>query len=171
MTTTGYASANYEIWQSQIAIFLLTLVMLSGGCAGSTGGGIKIIRHLILFKLCFREFFYLMHPTAQKNIRINDEVVPRETIRGVASFFGLYIWISIIGTLLFLLLGEDILTSFTATISSLGNVGPGLGNIGPYENYNGLSDLGKILSALLMIMGRLELYTVLVLFYVVYWKK
>jgi trk system potassium uptake protein TrkH len=170
ITTTGYANTNFELWQAPLAIFILILLLLSGGCASSTSGGIKIIRHLILFKLFFREFFYLLNPRAQKNIKINDESLPRETIRGVASFLGLYIWIAVIGTALFIILGEDLLTAFTCTISSLGNVGPGLGKIGPYDNYLAISDLGKWLSSFLMMMGRLELYTVLILLMPSYWK-
>ena len=171
LTTTGYASVDFELWISApIAIAVLLLLMFIGGCAGSTGGGIKVIRHILVFKLCFREFFYLLHPTGKKSVRSGGTVVSPSTLRAIIGFVGLYFFLILIGTFYYMLEGQDLVTSFTATAASLGNIGPGLGAVGPTDDFSGMSALGKWVSASLMLMGRLEILTVMILFTPAYWK-
>ena len=171
LTTTGYASADFELWTSApLAIAMMICLMFIGGCAGSTGGGIKVIRHLLVFRLCFREFFFLLHPTGKKSVRSDGEIVPPSTLRAIIGFVGLYIFLILLGTFYFALEGQDIVTAFTATAASLGNIGPGLAEVGPTDDFSGLSFLGKWVSTSLMLMGRLEILTVMILFTPAYWK-
>lgn len=171
MTTTGYVTADFEGWTgAPIALLIMIALMFVGGCAGSTGGGVKVIRHLLLVRFCFREFFYLLHPTGQKSVRNDSAVVSPEVLRAVVGFIGLYFTIFSLGALYFVLEGQDVVTALTASISSLGNIGPGLGEIGPTDDFTSLSTLGKWVSASLMLMGRLELLTVLILFMPSYWR-
>ena len=171
LTTTGYASADFEQWTvAPFAIALLMLLMFVGGCAGSTGGGVKVIRHLLVFRLCFREFFFLLHPKGKKSVRSDGEIVTSNTLRAIIGFIGLYVLLMILGTLYFALEGQDILTAFTVTAASLGNIGPGLGEVGPTDDFSGISALGKWVSASLMLMGRLEILTVMILFTPAYWR-
>ena len=165
LTTTGYASADFEQWViAPAAIGALLLLMFVGGCAGSTGGGVKVIRHLLVFRLCFREFFFLLHPKGKKSVRSDGEIVSPSTLRAIVGFVGLYFFLLIAGTLYFAMEGQDLLTAFTASAASLGNIGPGLGEVGPTDDFSGLSALGKWVSASLMLMGRLEILTVMILF-------
>ena len=130
----------------------------------------KVVRHLLLARLCLREFFYLLHPTGQRSIRVSNAVVPPEVLRAAMGFIGLYLMIFTLGALYFTLEGQDLVTALTASISSLGTIGPGLGEVGPTDDFTGLSALGKWVSAALMLMGRLELLTVLILFTPSYWR-
>ena len=172
LTTTGYASANFELWTgAPIALMVLVLLMFVGGCAGSTAGGIKVVRHVLLWKVWAREFFYLLNPTGKKSIRTEGQVVSPEIIRASIGFVGLYLTLFVGGSVFFALCGHDLATAFTCSASSLGNVGPGLGEIGPYDNYAGLTAGGKWVSALLMLLGRLEIYTVLVVFTPTFWRR
>ena len=171
VTTTGYASANFELWvAAPFALMIVVLLMFSGGCAGSTGGGMKIIRHILLVKVWVREFFYLSNPTGKKSIRSEGQVVSPEIIRATLSFMGLYMFLMVLGCLAFTLMGHDLSTAFTCSASSIGNVGPGLGEIGPMDNYAVLTPAGKWVSAFLMLLGRLELYTVLMIFTPSFWR-
>ncbi len=172
LTTTGYASANFELWTAApVALMVLVLLMFMGGCAGSTAGGIKVVRHLLLWKVWAREFFYLLNPTGKKSIRTEGQVVSPEVIRASIGFVGLYLTLFVVGSLFFALCGHDPATAFTCSASSLGNVGPGLGDVGPYDNYAVLTTSGKWVSALLMLLGRLEIYTVLVVFTPMFWRR
>jgi trk system potassium uptake protein TrkH len=172
ITTTGYASANFELWTgAPIALMVLVLLMFVGGCAGSTAGGIKVVRHVLLWKVWAREFFYLLNPTGKKSIRTEGQVVSPEIIRASIGFIGLYLTLFVGGSLFFALSGHDLSTAFTCSASSLGNIGPGLGDVGPYDNYGVLTTGGKWVSALLMLLGRLELYTVLVVFMPTFWRR
>ncbi|MCA9548193.1 MAG: TrkH family potassium uptake protein, partial [Myxococcales bacterium] len=141
------------------------------GMAGSTGGGIKIVRHIIMVKLWVRELFLLAHPRAVRPVRLGGNPVSPDVLRAVAAFIGAYLALVMLGTGYFTLEGHDALTAFTCAASSLGNVGPGLGEVGPYDNYAVLTPFGKWVSAFLMIMGRLEIYTVLVLFHPSFWRR
>ena len=171
LTTTGYASADFEQWlAAPFAIAVLMFLMFIGGCAGSTGGGVKVIRHLLIFRLCFREFFFLLHPKGKKSVRSDGEIVTSNTLRAIIGFVGLYVLLMILGTLYFALEGQDLLTSFTAAAASLGNIGPGLGEVGPTDDFSGMSAIGKWVSASLMLMGRLEILTVMILFTPAYWR-
>ena len=171
ITTTGYATADFELWgAAPVALFMMICLMFVGGCAGSTGGGVKVIRHLLLYRFCLREFFYLLHPTGKKSIRNDHMVVSPNILRAVMGFIGLYMLIFILGALYFVFEGQDVVTALTATIASLGNIGPGLSEVGPTDDFSGLSAMGKWVSASLMLMGRLELLTVLILFTPSYWR-
>ena len=171
LTTTGYASADFELWvTAPLAIGILVILMFIGGCAGSTGGGIKVIRHILVFRLCFREFFFLLHPTGKKSVRSGGQVVSPSTLRAIVGFVGLYTFLVLAGTFYFIFEGQDVVTAFTATAASLGNIGPGLSEVGPSDDFSCISSLGKWVSASLMLMGRLEILTVMILFTPGYWK-
>ena len=170
LTTTGFGSADYEIWPS-LAVGVLFLLFFVGGMAGSTAGGVKVIRHVLLFKNSFKEIKQLIHPNAVVHVRVNERVVSQEIMRNVLSFFVLYILLIGAGTLAMTALDLDLLSAFGITISCVGNVGPAFGDFGPTENYASISILGKWILSLLMMAGRLEIFTVLILFSPTFWKR
>lgn len=162
-TTTGYASADFDAWP-HFSRAMLLLLMVLGACGGSTGGGIKQIRLLLMFKYARRQLVRLIHPSAVASVKLDGQAVPEETLRGVTGFVFLYALFFAISTLALCWMRLDLITAASAVASALGNVGPGLGLLGPRFTYNALSATGKGLLSLLMILGRLEIYTVLVLF-------
>lgn len=162
-TTTGYASADFDAWP-HFSRMLLFFLMFLGACGGSTGGGIKQIRVLLLFKYARRELLRLVHPSAVASVKLDDHAVSEETLRGVAGFTFLYFLLFVLTTLALCWMELDFTTAASATASALGNVGPGLGLVGPRFTYQAVPAAGKALLSLMMIMGRLEIYTVLVLF-------
>jgi len=170
VTTTGFVSSDYENWAvfSRMIFFVLLFV---GGSAGSTGGGIKIIRHLLLFKNGFLELKRLIHPRAIIPVRLNGKSVSSEIISNVQAFFIIYILIFVFGSIMLSLMGVDFISSVGAVATCLGNVGPGIGTVGPVANFNHLPDLAKWLLSFLMLLGRLELFTVLIIFTPYFWKK
>lgn len=170
ITTTGFGSADYEEWHfsSQVILFLL---MFSGGCAGSTAGGIKVIRIYILLKFIFSEIVRLLHPHAITPVRIGRQVINRDVVTNVLGFFALFILLFSVGVIVMAGLGLDFPSAFGAVAASLGNIGPGLGSVGPTDNYAHLPLFGKWFLSLLMLMGRLELFTVVILFSPSFWKK
>ncbi|MFH1357188.1 MAG: potassium transporter TrkG [bacterium] len=170
ITTTGYATADFELWPIVIQLFLFVFMFI-GGCAGSTGGAIKIVRLVLLFKYAYRELFKLIHPKAFAAIKFGGRVVHKDILESVAGFFILYIGIFIFGALFMSSLGIDIITSLSSVAATLGNIGPGLGTVGPAENYYHIPTIGKAFLTACMILGRLEIYTVLVLLIPTYWKK
>jgi trk system potassium uptake protein len=169
-TTTGYVVSDYENWApfSRIIFFVLLFV---GGCAGSTGGSIKIIRHLLLFRNSFLELKRLMHPNAVIPVRVNEKAISPTIILNVQAFFILYMLIFILGSVVMSLMGLDFITALGAAATCLGNVGPGIGAVGPVANFAHLPELGKWFLAGLMLLGRLELFTVLLLLSSAFWKK
>lgn len=170
ISTTGFATANFELWPP-LATGVLFLLLFVGGMAGSTAGGPKVLRHILLFKNSFREVNQLVHPQAVIPIRLNGAVVPPEVMRNVLSFAVLYFGLIAIGTGVMALLGVDLLTAFTAVASCIGNVGPGFGSVGPAENYAHFSSTGKWVLSFLMMAGRLEVFTVLILFVPTFWRR
>ncbi|MGI6601935.1 MAG: TrkH family potassium uptake protein [Dethiobacteria bacterium] len=162
-TTTGYASADFDAWP-HFSRALLLLLMFLGACGGSTGGGIKQIRLLLLFKCARRELLRLIHPSAVASVKLDEQAVSEEMLRGVAGFTFLYILFFALSTLALCWMELDLTTAASAVASALGNVGPGLGLVGPRFTFNAVPAAGKALLSLMMIMGRLEIYTVLVLF-------
>ena len=170
LTTTGFGTADYELWPA-LAVSVLFLLFFMGGMAGSTAGGVKVIRHVLLFKNSFKEIKQLIHPNAVVHVRLNERVVAQEIMRNVLSFFVLYIFLIGAGTLIMGMLGLDLMSAFGVTISSVGNVGPAFGEFGPTENYASISAAGKWVLALLMMAGRLEIFTVLILFSSSFWKR
>jgi trk system potassium uptake protein len=169
-TTTGYVVSDYENWApfSRIIFFVLLFI---GGCAGSTAGSIKIIRHLLLFKNSFLELKRLMHPNAVIPVRVNERAISPTIILNVQAFFILYLLIFLSGAVVMSLLGLDFVTALGASATCLGNVGPGIGAVGPVANFAHLPELGKWFLTLLMLLGRLELFTVLLLLSSTFWKK
>ncbi len=170
ITTTGYSSTDFSVWPT-FAQYLLVLLMFFGGCAGSTAGGIKCIRVLLVLKIGYREIFYLIHRHAVATVKLGGKSVPEGVLRGIAGFVIVYLLIFITGVFGMSLCGLDTISSFSAAASAIGNVGPGLGTVGPYENYLFLPFQGKLLLISMMLLGRLEIFTFLILFVPEFWKK
>ncbi|MFZ5591945.1 MAG: potassium transporter TrkG, partial [Bacillota bacterium] len=169
ITTTGFASADFDRWPA-FSKFILLALMFIGGCAGSTGGGIKNARLLILVKAVSRQVTRLLHPQAVVPVRLGTGVVSREVVESVQNFFFLYILILATATIYISSLGIDMLSSLSAVAATLGNVGPGFGLVGPMTNYAGLPAAAKWVLSLCMLTGRLEIYTVLVFFSIKTWR-
>mgnify|MGYP005992557221 CR=1 FL=1 len=170
ITTTGFVSADYTSYSSALTFSFFILLFL-GACAGSTSGGIKIVRHLVFFKNSMLEFKRILHPNAIVPLRLNAQVVRGKVITHVYTFLLLYLFIFVVGTIVLSLLGLDFKTSLGAMATSLGNVGPGIGDVGPVDNFAWLSDPVKLFLSFVMILGRLELFTVLVLFSPYFWRS
>ena len=170
ITTTGFGTADYELWSS-LGTGVLFLLFFCGGMAGSTGGGIKVVRHVLLGKTAYREIRQLVHPKAVLPIRLNEAVVDRTTIDNILSFVVLYLGLLFAGTLVVSALGLDLWSAFTAALSCVGNIGPAFGAVGPTDNYAHIPMLGKWALAFLMVAGRLEIYTVLILFAPAFWRR
>ena len=169
ITTTGYATADYLAWTPFLGMLIFVLFFV-GGSAGSTGGGVKVVRILLLFKNSFYELKRLVHPNAVIPIRYNTKVVDQKTVTNILAFFVFYILIFMMSAVLMSFWTSDIYSAFSAVATTLGNVGPGFGEIGPMENFHHLPNLAKWFLAFLMMLGRLELFTVLVLFSPSFWK-
>ncbi|HEX9665671.1 MAG TPA: TrkH family potassium uptake protein [Thermodesulfobacteriota bacterium] len=170
-TTTGFATANFDIWPS-FSKWTLLILMFFGACAGSTSGAIKDIRVMVLFKKGYREIYKLIYPKAIVPIRIGKDPLSEDAVSSIASFFLLYIFIFLIGSLLVMAIENlDIPTAISACATTMGNVGPGFGKLGPVEHFGHLSSSTKVILSLLMLIGRLELFTILVLFTPAFWKK
>ena len=170
VTTTGFVTSDYLSWPVSLWIIIF-LLMFIGGSAGSTGGGIKIARQILLFKNSALEFKRMIHPQAVIPIRFSGKAVSPEIMHLVMAFFLFYILIFFAGTFVLTLLGLDFDTAIGTSIASIGNIGPGIGGVGPIENYSGLPYAAKWISAFLMLLGRLELFTILILFSPSFWKK
>ena len=168
VTTTGFVTQDYEHWPFVTHIILLALMFI-GGCTSSTGGGIKNVRVLVLLKEMGSELKKLFHPHGVFPIKIGDKPVPENAVSNVVVFIAFYILIFLFGVLAMAGLGLDIDTSIGAVAATLGNVGPGIGSVGPTENYAHLPILGKWVLSFLMLTGRLEIFTVLVLFTRHFW--
>jgi trk system potassium uptake protein TrkH len=167
-TTTGFTSSDYYVWPGFLPVLLLFLSVV-GGCAGSTGGGIKVIRFLLLIKQGIRELRRLVHPNAQVPVKIGRRVLSERVIEAVWGFFSAYVAVFVIVMLLMMAAGYDQVTAYSAVAACLNNLGPGLGDVG--QNYGDLKDSIKWLLALAMILGRLEIFTLLVLLTPDYWRK
>ena len=170
LTTTGFATADYLVWHPFLTTLIFALFFF-GGSAGSTGGGIKIMRIVILAKNGYYELKRLIHPHAVIPVKFNKHSVDSKIITNVLAFFMLYMVIFFMSSILFTLIEPDMDTSMGAVATSLGNIGPGLGSVGPAENFYHISSPGKWFLSFLMLLGRLELFTVLVLFSRSFWKK
>ena len=170
LTTTGYGTADYEQW-SFSSQYILFLFMFIGGCAGSTGGGMKVIRLYILIQFVRMEVKRLLHPSAVIPLRVGAHVIPREIVTHVIGFLGLMAGLFCIGVLLMTLLGLDLVSALGAVAATLGNIGPGLGSVGPSDNYAHIPLIGKWILTFFMLAGRLEIYTVLILFAPSFWRK
>ncbi|HLV38210.1 TrkH family potassium uptake protein [Xanthomarina sp.] len=170
ITTTGFITADYTLWTPFLMVFFFGLLFL-GGSAGSTSGGIKVVRHLLLIKNGFLEFKRALHPNAVVPVRYNGKAVSGEIVFNILAFFILYMLSFIVGALVFSMMDIDFMSSIGLSASSLGNVGPALGNFGPVNNYASLPTLGKWWASFLMLIGRLELFTVLILLTPFFWRN
>ena len=170
VTTTGFVSSDFTAWTPFLTVVFFGL-MFSGGSAGSTAGGIKLMRHSLIVKNGLLEFKRSLHPNAVIPVRYNNKTVSEHIVYNIIGFFVLYMLLFILGSVVLGLLGLDFVSSIGGAASSLGNVGPAFGTLNPVSNYNGLPVLGKWWCCFLMLAGRLELFTVLILFTPYFWKK
>lgn len=170
ITTTGYVSADYTQWSSFITI-LFFVMMFIGASAGSTAGGVKIVRHVILLKNSILELKRQLHPSAIIPVRFNKVAVPKDITFNILAFIMIYISIFALGSVIMSSMGVDLDTALGSVATSLGNIGPGLGTVGPSQNFAHIPMFGKWFLAFLMLLGRLELFTVLILFTPYFWRK
>ncbi len=170
ITTTGFATADYEKWpaMSQIILFIC---MFMGASAGSTGGGMKILRIMLCFKFCYKELFSLIHPRAVTHVKLAGKTVPDDVMRSIFGFLALYLGLFAVCAILLAGLGVDFNTTIGAVASCIGNIGPGFGMVGPVENYAEIPYLGKWLLIWCMLLGRLEIYTVIILLVPEFYRK
>ena len=170
MSTTGYATADFNLWPSFSKMLLLAL-MLFGACAGSTAGGLKMTRLVMLFKMVRRELRRTFQPRKVEVIKLDGKTVPEETLSQVSILFVCHICLIIFGSLIVTLEGVTITTAFTTSLTCLSNVGPGLEVVGPMGSFAGYSAATKVFLSLLMLAGRLELYPILILFSPAAWRR
>ncbi|HHY83052.1 MAG TPA: TrkH family potassium uptake protein [Clostridiales bacterium] len=170
ISTSGFASTDFDLWPDFSRMILL-LLMFFGSCAGSTAGGMKIIRLLLVFKVIRRQLYRSIHPRAVIAIRVGSKTISDETLHNVFGFIMLHLLIFIVSTLVLLAQGWDILSSVSAIAATLNNVGPGLNLFGPSRNFSILSDFSKILLSALMLLGRLEINTLFILLSPNFWKR
>jgi trk system potassium uptake protein TrkH len=170
MTTTGFVTADYDLWPSLSKEVLLGCMFL-GAMAGSTGGGMKIMRVMLLFKHAHQEVFRIIHPHAVTAVKLGGKSVPPEVLNSIWGFFVLYLGLFILATLLMASMGLDLVSSFAAVAASIGNIGPGLGLVGPVKNYVEIPIFGKWVLLFCMLLGRLEIYTVIVFLVPAFWRK
>ncbi|MHB0956310.1 MAG: TrkH family potassium uptake protein [Pirellulaceae bacterium] len=176
-SSTGYVTTDFELWPA-LAQYILITLMLICACAGSTSGGIKMVRILLVLKFGFLQISQLIHPREVRALKLDHRPVSRDVIQGVLSFFVLYMTVFLAGSFLMASVlppsphgGSDLLTAVTSVITTMGNVGPAMGIAGPTETYTSIPMAGKLVLSLCMLVGRLELFTVLVLFFPSFWNK
>lgn len=170
LTTTGFATADYELWPG-ICQGILLFCMFIGGCAGSTGGGMKVMRIMLLLKQSYQELFRLIHPRAVSKVKLGRTVVADDVMRGVWGFFVLWLGLFVLGGFIVAATGVDVVSSFAASLACIGNIGPGIGSVGPTDNFAHLPQVAKATLTLCMVLGRLEIYTVIILFVPEFWRK
>ena len=170
VTTTGFVTADYTSWTPFLLLVFFGLMFI-GGSAGSTSGGFKIVRHLLIIKNGFLEFKRILHPSAIIPVRYNNKSVPSEIVYNILGFFIIYMLSFMVGALGFSIFGLDFQSALGVSASSLGNVGPSIGDYGPMGTFSQMPILAKWWSSFLMIVGRLELFTVLIVFTAYFWKK
>ena len=173
ITTTGFVTADYTAWSPALTVFFFIL-LFSGACAGSTSGGIKLIRHLVFFKNSILEFKRLLHPRALIRIKVDKKVVAPRVLTHILVFLLLYLFLFIGGSILMSIIlpndDQNFLTAIGSVATALGNVGPAIGNVGPTDNFADIPKFGKWVLSVLMLLGRLELYSVLILFSPYFWR-
>lgn len=170
VTTTGFVSADYTVWGPAISVLLFVL-MFVGASAGSTAGGVKIVRHLLLLKNGMLELKRQLHPAAIIPVRLNKKAVSQDITYNVLAFIMIYLTIYVISAFIMGLIGVDFVTALGSVATSLGNIGPGFGSVGPVDNFAHLPAVGKWFLSFLMLLGRLELFTVLILITPYFWRK
>jgi trk system potassium uptake protein TrkH len=170
LTTTGFGTADYEGWPV-LAQYLLVSLMFIGGCAGSTGGGMKVVRILLLLKHAQVQLFRVIHPRAVRLVKLGDTPVDRDVMQAILGFFALFMTVFVMASFLMAAAGMDIISAGASVIATLCNIGPGLGSVGPVDNYSHIAPFGKSVLIFCMLMGRLELFTVMVLCLPSFWRK
>jgi trk system potassium uptake protein TrkH len=169
ITCTGFATADYLFWPGA-AVMLIFLLMFSGGSTGSTSGGIKIARHIIVLKSIRNTFVKLTHPNAISTVRFNGNIVSEKTAVSVISFTVLYLFVFILGSIILTFTGLDVISASSSAATCMAGIGPGHGIVGPMSNFAGIPDISKFILCILMILGRLEIITVLIIFTRSFWK-
>ena len=169
ITTTGYSTCDFDLWPTT-SKFILVLLMFIGACAGSTGGGIKVSRFLIVGKTVRKEFGSYVHPKSIKKIQMDGKPIEHEVVRSTNVYFMTYMMLFALFLFLISLEGQDLITSFTAVAATFNNIGPGLGAVGPMCNFGGLTVFSKWVLSFAMLAGRLELFPMLMLFHPTIWK-
>ena len=169
LTTTGFASDDFQLWSDQAKIILF-LLMFIGGCAGSAGGGPKVVRHILMARFTLRELQRTLHPRAILPVKLGGRVVPEHILRDIQVFMLFYLLTFAVGAAIVVLMGADLITGITASIACLGNIGPGFGAIGPMASFADLHPISKIVLTLEMWIGRLEVLTIIVLFRFEVWR-
>ncbi|MFO7686820.1 MAG: TrkH family potassium uptake protein [Desulfobacterales bacterium] len=170
VTTTGYATADYELWPGASQLILL-LCMFVGASAGSTGGGMKCLRVIVALKYCYRELFLLLHPHAVSRVKLSGKAVSEDVVRSVIGFLALYVGLFAAGIVLVAGTGVDFTTAIGSVAATLGNIGPGFGSVGPTENFAHLPETAKWILIWCMLLGRLEIYTLLILIVPEFYRK
>ena len=170
ITTTGFASADFNLWP-QLSKTILIILMFIGACAGSTGGGIKVSRIVVLFKTVRKEQKHLLHPHSVDKITMDGKTVPHTVLRSINVFMAAYIVIFFLSVLLIAFDNHDFVTNFTAVAATFNNIGPGLELVGPTQNFSIFSDTSKLVLIFDMLAGRLELFPLLILFKKATWQK
>ena len=167
-TTTGFTNSNYFNYVGFLPI-LLILFSFVGGCAGSTAGGMKVIRVILLLKQGYRELIRLIHPNSKIKVKVGNSAINERTLETIWGFFAIYVFVFFTVMLLLMLSGLDFLTSFSAVAATINNLGPGQGEV--INNYSNLTDVNKWILSFSMIVGRLEIFTLLVIFTPDFWRK
>jgi len=170
VTTTGYCTADFDGWTPFARIGLVAM-MFVGGCAGSTGGSQKVARIVVVAKMAVLQVQKFFFPRMVKQVRVGGQTIPEETLQLVTGFVLLFVGVWVLGSLFMAFLGLDIVTASTSVIATLGNIGPGLGGVGAVQNFGAIPDIGKIFLSFCMVLGRLELFTVLVLLVPAFWRE
>ena len=170
ISSTGFSTADFNLWPA-FSQTLLVIIMMIGACAGSTGGGIKVSRIIVMGKLIRRELSTALHPKQVKKISMDGQIIERDVVRSIYGFFFCYILLFVISVVVLSIDGNDLITNFTATAATIGNTGPGLSLVGPAGNFGFFSPIAKIMLTFNMLAGRLELYPMLLLFVPSTWKK
>jgi len=170
ITTTGFVTADYDTWPS-LSKHILVLCMFLGAMAGSTGGGIKTMRVMLLVRHGYQEIFHLIHPHAVTAVKMGGKPVSAHILSSIWGFFILYIGLFVVATLIMASLGLDFVSALASVAASIGNIGPGLGIVGPAQNYLSIPAAGKWTLIFCMLLGRLEIYTVIALLVPEYWRK
>ena len=170
ISTTGFATANYDMWP-ELSKTLLVILIIIGACGGSTGGGIKVSRLIILLKMAGREIRHIVHPRSINIIKLDEHKVDEEVVRGVSGFIIVYLFITLGSFLLISINNFDFTTSITAVLTCIGNVGPGMAMVGPVENYSFFSTFSKLVLCFDMLLGRLEIFPILMIFAPSVWRR
>jgi trk system potassium uptake protein TrkH len=170
ITTTGYSTTDFNLWPIFSRMILL-LLMFIGGCAGSTAGAIKNVRILLLFRIMKKDLMRIIHPRAVYTVRFNGKAVNEKTLSEILTYFFMYMFIFVVEVLVVSLDGFDMATTISSVAATLGNIGPGLGVVGPMGNFADLSILSKLVLSMGMIIGRIEIYPILLLLIPTFWRK